>query len=406
MYRLDPKQFATCWEALSLNRNLTELNDRTLPAFKLELLKEADQSSVVNKETPTTSSVVVSRPELLLSNTKRALQEDDDNGSESGRAKNFVTPPAKRAAGGMTAHHSDPISRRRHSADGGGSQQGTTTISCYSRVSLSPGPLPATTRGGGKNRESRGGDSNAIGGSAAGGDSVTAVSDPYRDRAAPGKVTLTYNPKKLEPVDDAEWIERRKSRSSSSGASPVGGVDIACAVNYKRFSSTNVMQPYRHMFTTLPERANALDDHLVRLGECMQAKYNIQYAGSHSNSGGAAATTESVSSEGKGGDAKDESTTEESGAQIGRGESASWTSSSGDVAPLEAVGVPRQQPITCIGRICNAVRGRHVALVGKGCFSRFAAALLMTNANTRFLLPVRSMRTFTPLVVQCSPYSH
>jgi DNA polymerase alpha subunit B N-terminal len=81
-----------------------------------------------------------------------------------------------------------------------------------------------------------------------------------------------------------------------------------CHVSYSNFES-NVKESYRHMFTTTDERASALDRHLVELGDQMIERYNL-------------------------GKSDDESA---------------------EVAELEAVGVPRQDKICCIGRICNAV---------------------------------------------------
>lgn len=65
---------------------------------------------------------------------------------------------------------------------------------------------------------------------------------------------------------------------------------------------TNLTKAYRHMFTPLEERARILDDHLMSMGDKIM---------------------ESLDSE--------------------------------DVADIEAVGVPRQEKVTCIGRICNEV---------------------------------------------------
>lgn len=68
---------------------------------------------------------------------------------------------------------------------------------------------------------------------------------------------------------------------------------------------TNVTKPYRHMFTPLEERARVLDEHLVAMGEEMVDRY-----------------------------------------AIGQDEG---------IAELEAVAVPRQDKICCLGRICNEV---------------------------------------------------
>ena len=67
---------------------------------------------------------------------------------------------------------------------------------------------------------------------------------------------------------------------------------------------TNVKAPYRHMFTVLEERAAVLEKELLEKHEEFAETYNF---------------------------------------------------GSEQIADLEAVGVPRQDKICCIGRICNAV---------------------------------------------------
>jgi hypothetical protein len=70
--------------------------------------------------------------------------------------------------------------------------------------------------------------------------------------------------------------------------------------------STNVKKPFRHMFTTIEEKSHALDEHLLSMGEEIINRYAI-------------------------------------GLDEG-------------IADLEAVAVPRQDKVCCIGRICNEVR--------------------------------------------------
>lgn len=108
----------------------------------------------------------------------------------------------------------------------------------------------------------------------------------YGERKNAGQVLVTYNPNDLEPVTQEDSSKPR------------------CIVSSDDFS-TNVQTPYRHMFTTLEERAVALDDHLNEMGNAMVQRYEI---------------------------GKDDG-----------------------IAALEAVGVPRQDKVCCIGRICNEV---------------------------------------------------
>lgn len=110
----------------------------------------------------------------------------------------------------------------------------------------------------------------------------------YGERTNAGQVLVTFNPNDL-PASEATGEVSKTQRCVVSSSFP-----------------TNVEKPYRHMFTTLEERANALDFHLNKLGEAMVKRYDI---------------------------GKDDG-----------------------IAALEAIGVPRQDEVCCIGRICNEVR--------------------------------------------------
>lgn len=69
-------------------------------------------------------------------------------------------------------------------------------------------------------------------------------------------------------------------------------------------AASNVQAPYRHMFTTVEHKARALEAHLNELSALFQTQYAF---------------------------------------------------GQGDLAALEAVGVPRQEMVCCLGRICNSV---------------------------------------------------
>lgn len=114
----------------------------------------------------------------------------------------------------------------------------------------------------------------------------------YNERTNAGKVVHTFNPANLMALET----------ETTSVAAP------RCTVSLD-FPS-NVTQPYRHMFTPIEERARVLDQQLVEMGEIMTERFGL-------------------------GQSSEESPNDE-------------------VAGLEAVGVPRQEKICCIGRICNA----------------------------------------------------
>lgn len=77
-----------------------------------------------------------------------------------------------------------------------------------------------------------------------------------------------------------------------------GDCKIKCEI--KTEFETNVTKPYRFMFTPLEEKSKVLDEHLISFGEEIMEKFNNE-------------------------------------------------------AEIEAVGVPRQEKVTCVGRICNEV---------------------------------------------------
>ena len=67
--------------------------------------------------------------------------------------------------------------------------------------------------------------------------------------------------------DNLSVLTKKKSQSSYRvGPSISGLTDFG----------TNVEQKYRYMFTTLPERAKALDSHLVSLGKEMASAFDMK----------------------------------------------------------------------------------------------------------------------------------
>jgi hypothetical protein len=110
----------------------------------------------------------------------------------------------------------------------------------------------------------------------------------YNERTKVGEPVASYNPNNL-PAISAPATSNKAGR---------------CLISTDAFN--NVKEPYRHMFTTLEERAKALEKHLQTMGKEIIDKYGI--------------------SDGENG-----------------------------IAPLEQGNVSRQEPICCIGRICNEV---------------------------------------------------
>jgi hypothetical protein len=108
----------------------------------------------------------------------------------------------------------------------------------------------------------------------------------YDKRTRVGEVVASYHPEGLPAMTN----EPRK-----------GGRFV-----FKEFDN-NIQKPYRHMFSTVEERAAALEKQLAEMGNEIVERYGI--------------------SDGENG-----------------------------IAPLEQVNIPRQEKVCCVGRICNEVR--------------------------------------------------
>lgn len=132
----------------------------------------------------------------------------------------------------------------------------------------------------------------------------------YNERTNVGKVVLAYNPHQLPLVTSTSQSQQN------------------CVVDLSSYS-TNTQEAHRHMFTPLDERSKALDQHLVHMGQEIANAYGIPQRNDHED-----------------GDHDDDDASpidNEKKKNVGND----------DIAPLEAVGVPRQDTVCCVGRICN-----------------------------------------------------
>ena len=108
----------------------------------------------------------------------------------------------------------------------------------------------------------------------------------YNDRGKAGEVVLSFNPKGWPAISPCAIPKK-----------------VRCVVSGKEFA-TNITEPYRHMFTVTSDRAQALENQLVVVGENIIKKYGM-------------------------------------------------CSGENGMAPLEQVNVASQGATCCIGRICN-----------------------------------------------------
>jgi DNA polymerase alpha subunit B N-terminal len=140
-------------------------------------------------------------------------------------------------------------------------------------------------------------------------------SDSGRTLLDKGRVSLSPESPRLEQETTKKpaFSERKDSGKVIAAFNPKNlpvpsarpaGTTRRCTVDFERYD-TNVNRPYRHMFTTLEERSRQLDVMIQEKQELYSERYDF---------------------------------------------------GSETFAELEAVGIPRQETVCCVGRICNAVR--------------------------------------------------
>lgn len=255
------------WEAYSLNKqNLTELTMHQFDAYRNELIK-------VSQVTPATEGITSStKGAVMVTNAANSNNKRDANNSS-----NMVTPPtAKRhQSGGAEASQNKNSSSSSSSVDQVAIQGGASPVA----IKKSTIPLPK-----------------------------------YEERTKVGQVVVAYPSNRTNTQDD---------RNTKMGA--------RCVItsNDNDVGKYNVTKPYRHMFTTMEDRAMALEKMLVDRKEAI-----INYHGLSTEP-----ATSSSNDNTEDPDADDDL--------------------QGVFAPMEEVNVARQEKITCIGRICNEVSSRN-----------------------------------------------
>jgi DNA polymerase alpha subunit B N-terminal len=263
---ISPKAMADCWLSFSMNKNLNELDDHSWPSFRLEIQKEADRNPIATMSMDNTTSPVEGAVTKLKGMGKRQVGSPDNAASLP-----LVTPPAKRA----------------NTTPGKGTPSAVDAV--LSQVS-------------------------------------SAAATPVKS----SNNASSYTPPKYEERTGAGKIVVRLQLNESIVQSTVATTKTSnakCGIAYTQFE-TNVTEPYRHLFSTMDDRANALDKHLVRWEDIMREQYKI-----------------------KGQDDMVDTNP---------------TDNDLDIAPLEEVGTPRQDKICCIGRICNAVRMVQYRCISRG----------------------------------------
>lgn len=237
---MSPDAMATCWEAFSLTKKVSELSSHTFEAYKTQVYKH--------------SEVV---PPSAVTSDGGAVQSRNVK-----RQASTVTPPS---------------AKRQQTPNSKGSS--TASSSVDSVAIPSSGSPSAATR------------------------IIKKEAPPlpkYEERNRAGTVAATFNPK--------EWPTIAPTTTSTG--------KHRCLIDTEDFSTHNITEPYRHMFTAISDRAQALEEQLQSMGQTIVDKYGI----SHGENG---------------------------------------------IAPLEQVNIPRQEAVCCVGRICNEVRGAIAVFSGR-----------------------------------------
>ena len=259
------------WEAHSLNKqNLTELTMHQFEAYKNELIRASSEAPL--PDSPPTSSVANSSLEATIVSRKSATKREAPTAT-------MVTPTS--------------LTKRQKQ------QSPDAPTSLAHRVAMGGNNVPSPVRSSTSSATT----------SAMNGKPAANLNLPeYGKRTKVGHVVASYradNKSQRDYTNEAKTGCRRcVLTTTSDGHSNEDdfGVDV---------TRHNVTKPYRHMFATMEDRANGLEQHLVRMKDAIVEDIEAETTNKKKNNGE-------------------------------------------DLAPsFEEVNVPRQDPSTCIGRICN-----------------------------------------------------
>jgi hypothetical protein len=264
MLRLTPEKMAEVWEVYSLNqKNVTELTIHQFEAYRNLVLK-------FSQVTPATEGIINSTKGAAMVITNKRKRDVNDN-----YISNMVTPPtAKRhqSGPGEVPSFQNKNMSSSSSIDQVAIQDGSPTIMKKSTVADT---IPGSV---------------------------------YTERTNAGQVVLAY------PSNRTSTTDRRNTKT---------GTRCTISSSHEKIGRYNITKPYRHMFTTMEDRAVALEQLLVAQKEAIIENHGLSttaYSNHNNNSN----------------DSDDNLT--------------------GAFAPLEEVNVARQEKVVCIGRICNEVR--------------------------------------------------
>mmetsp|Transcript_48981 Transcript_48981/g.118616 ORF Transcript_48981/g.118616 Transcript_48981/m.118616 type:complete len:817 (-) Transcript_48981:55-2505(-) len=319
---LSADQMAEVWEAYSLNKqNVTELTERQFDGYKNELIKASEVG-------PTTSG--------------------GGGAVISVQKSNAVTPtPAKRQQNAAASSSSPSLSLDNVAQNNVSSPQRMSSATKKQKVSTTT-VAPAVTI------------------------------KTYQERTNVGQVVASYKPSTSESesattmdFDSDVQVDTTKPRCvvSTTGnvhTTAVQGdnnkgttdeMDVDGGDSNTNSDSTvvevgkyNINKPYRHMFTTMEDRADQLEKHLTRMRQEIVTGHNIKTDDDAMFDDGCDDDLERLMMQMEdGGD--DESNMESDAPTTTSNATAASTSTF--KSTLGEVNIPRQDGVTCIGRVCN-----------------------------------------------------
>jgi hypothetical protein len=310
---LSPKELVDAWEAHSLTKNVDSLNEASYGGFRLALSKLAGGggggSSGGKKKKSSNTNVIAT--------TGLGKRTPGVTPSPMAKRATSTTPPA--VASSSSSTNSGGVGR-----DGLSAIDNLTTPSgkkgAHTASVITPIPHNTTTTTANNNNNNT-------------------TSIKYTERTNAGEIVSSYNPHNLSTFSEVlhssmkSEEERKELMSRRVCSITVLPTTTATAASSK---NSNHHQ-YRHMFTPLEKRSAALEHRLLDMNTAICDMYKYKSEEDE--------MMELTMDDGNGGN----TTNEEDGNSGGRNDNSTavmWT----------PVGLPKQNKVVCIGRICNEVR--------------------------------------------------
>ena len=314
-FKLSPTQLAEAWEAHSLTKDVDTLDTVTLKGYQSALAKEHgnNNNKVVMTGTtglgkrkpgvtpsPAVNKRLATSTPSAAATTTPGMDKGNNNNNNSSRnglsAVDNLTTPSGSGKGGAVS----PSSSKQKIVVAPGSAGSAAMV-------ITP-PKSSTT--------------------------VSFKHTPkYSERTNAGQLVQTYNPHNLPTA-----LEVVASKSSEEKARVGSHLGVTITQH-----STSVENGRRHMFAPLEKRSAALETRLTTMNNAICAKYGIK-------------SEEDEMIESMEGVVKTEQPVGNGGDVEVKGEETMEGSSDEVLGIWVPVGLPKQNKVLCVGRICNEVR--------------------------------------------------